>query len=215
MLAALIAALVLAESDRGVVDKLIVVRAPHAGATTGTLERFERSQNEWRSVAAPIRVVVGKKGIALGGSKLEGDLKTPAGTFRVLGATGYDAAPPPGTALTYVRATPALKCVDDPRSKYYNRVLDERTVKPDWASAEAMLLADDRYRRVLIIGYNAEPTISGKGSCIFFHVWRNAESPTAGCVAMPLADLELLMRWSDENTRVLIGDRRTPLPPAK
>lgn len=203
MLAPLLLALALAQSGAESADKLIVVRAA-SGAVSGTLERFERDGETWKSLGPATRVVVGKNGVVTAADKVEGDLSTPAGQYRLVGATGYERNVPRGTKLPYVQASATLKCVDDPRSKYYNRVLDERTVEKDWSRAEEMRLPDDRYRRVLILDYNASPTIPGKGSCIFFHVWRTSESPTAGCIAMPLRELDKLLGWADENTRVEI-----------
>jgi D-alanyl-D-alanine dipeptidase len=187
-------------------EKMIVVRV-EPRQTQGTLQRFEKRGEKWDSIGPALHAVVGRNGVASGDSKKEGDLKTPAGTFRFVGATGYAKDAPAGTSLPYVRATRTLKCVDDPRSKYYNRVLDERTVRKDWTRAEEMLLPDDRYRRVLILDYNSDPTVPGKGSCIFIHVWRKKNAPTAGCVALPLAGVEMLMRWADAKTTVVITEQ--------
>lgn len=179
-------------------QKEIVVRAGDGGST---LERFEGG----RAIGKPIRVTIGKKGIAPAGSKVEGDLKTPAGTFRIVGAAGYDAKPPEGTKLPYTRSIASLKCVDDPKSAHYNTLADERAVKKDWAHAEEMLRDDALYRFVLLIDYNTHPVEPEKGSCIFLHVWKDERTATAGCVAMPLADLEILIRWADADTRITIA----------
>ena len=82
-------------------EQLVVVTTPSWTSTTGTMRRFERSTttSEWRSLDAPIPVVVGRTGIAWGVGfdeissdgphKHEGDGKAPAGVFPLDTAFGF------------------------------------------------------------------------------------------------------------------------------
>ena len=57
------------------------------------------------------------------------------------------------------------------------------------ANAESLWRDDHSYNIVVIVGYNDDPPIPGKGSAIFLHVVREGYSPTVGCVAFSLLDL--------------------------
>ena len=81
-----------------------------------------------------------------GPRKIEGDKKAPAGIFKLLFSFGYQQRPP-DTRLPYRAITPATVAVDDPRSRFYNQMLEATSVRhPDWRSAEKMQLPDDRYK---------------------------------------------------------------------
>jgi zinc D-Ala-D-Ala dipeptidase len=175
----------------------------------GNLMRYERTTAGWTQVGSPMDVVLGKNGIGWGRGlhgdgapgeltgpvKEEGDGKAPAGVFTIGGAYGYDAAPPMGTQVPYVQLTDTWRCVDDGMSSKYNQVFDSANVTSDWSSAEDMLRDDDLYSRVVVVEHNPPPARPGGGSCIFLHVWREPGSTTAGCTAMPLADLEAVMTF--------------------
>ena len=75
-----------------------------------------------------------------------------------------------------------MECVDDPTSHHYTQIL-ARTADADWTSSEQMRRRDALYTWVIDIAHNPDAT-RGAGSCIFFHVWRDARSPTVGCTAM-------------------------------
>ena len=53
------------------------------------------------------------------------------------------------------------------------------------------------YRWGLVVRHNAAPTVAGRGSCIFLHVWAGPGKGTAGCTAMPESNLVQLLRWLD------------------
>lgn len=53
-----------------------------------------------------------------------------------------------------------------------------------------------------MIDYNRNPVVPGAGSAFFLHV--SAGRPTAGCVAIPGADLDAVMRWLDPAARPVI-----------
>ena len=63
---------------------------------------------------------------------------------------------------------------------------------------------DARYRWVIAAQHNAraEP---GAGSCIFLHVWQNANTPTAGCTAMPDMAMERLIHWLDADAKPIFA----------
>jgi L,D-peptidoglycan transpeptidase YkuD (ErfK/YbiS/YcfS/YnhG family) len=59
---------------------------------------------------------------------------------------------------------------------------------PYHASAEALWRDDDQYDVIVVLGYNDEPPVSGKGSAIFMHVARDLDDNefkgTEGCVSL-------------------------------
>jgi D-alanyl-D-alanine dipeptidase len=112
--------------------------------------------------------------------------------FVLTSAFGYSSAPPSGSKLGYQQVDKNWKCVDDPASRDYNKVLDARTTTIDWNSAEEMRRDDDAYTWVVEIAHNASRTPS-HGSCIFLHVWSGPDSHTVGCTAMDEPQLAALI----------------------
>ncbi len=137
-----------------------------------------------------------------GPRKHEGDGKSPAGLFAIGPAFGYDRAAPRGARLPYTMATSTWRCVDDPASAHYNRLLDEATVVPDWSSREDLRRDDELYRWVVEIRHNADAS-PGAGSCIFLHVWSGPGSSTAGCTAMAAPRLTALLARLDPTAQPL------------
>jgi L,D-peptidoglycan transpeptidase YkuD (ErfK/YbiS/YcfS/YnhG family) len=165
-------------------------------ATAVTLRRWRRADRGWVADGPAWRGVIGRGaawGRGLHGDgppagrdgprKREGDGKSPAGAFRLAGAYGYAARAPRTAQLPYTAVTADWECVDDPRSAHYTQILDRTRTTVDWASAEAMRRADALYTWVIAIAHNPG-AVAGAGSCIFFHVWLDADTPTVGCTAM-------------------------------
>ena len=46
---------------------------------------------------------------------------------------------------------------------------------------------------MVVLGYNDDPVVPGKGSAIFLHLARPDGGPTEGCVALETSDLERLL----------------------
>jgi D-alanyl-D-alanine dipeptidase len=189
--------------------QVLVVTTQDWNGVDGMLQVYERpsARKRWKAAGGPISVVVGKKGLgwdagvasdagrrAAGGPiKIEGDGKSPAGIFRLSTVFGYAAQTPPGWKMPYLNLTSSVECVDDARSKFYNRVLDRASVAPDWTSSEQMLRPDGQYRWGMMVDHNADPVIAGAGSCIFLHIWLGPGVGTTGCTAMAQEQLEGLL----------------------
>lgn len=187
----------------------LVVVAAEWNSKTGQLRAFERVGDNWKRRGNSIPVVLGKNGLAwglglvgtnneAGPRKMEGDNRVPAGIFRLGPAFGYA----PATAarwirLRYVPLTKETEGIDDPRSRYYNQLIERSKVAQiDWQSSEQMRRADQLYKWGIFVAHNPTAT-PGAGSCIFMHIWKNSAAATAGCTAMPEHDLVQLLRWLD------------------
>lgn len=195
--------------------QMVVVTVPGWSAVDGSMVRYQRSGagKRWERVGEPITIVVGKSGMGWGTGlipadlgavreaaepvKKEGDGKSPAGIFRIGTAFGSAAQAPGDWKLSYIRLTPTVECVDDPASKFYNRIVDRSSVAADWNSSEHMLAVGAAYRWGAVIQNNADPVVPGAGSCVFLHIWSGAGKGTAGCTAMPATNLESLLAWID------------------
>ena len=202
--------------SRGAADPLagsrqcLVVTSANWSAPTGALRAFERAPDgPWKAVGDSVPVVLGKKGlgwglgflnvpITTGPRKKEGDNKAPAGVFRLGPAFGYASANRARwIKLLYVALTKNTEGVDDPRSRYYNQLVDRSKIaQVDWRTSEKMLRADDLYKWGVFVAHNSSAK-PGAGSCIFLHIWRNASAATAGCTAMPEGNLVKLLHWLD------------------
>jgi D-alanyl-D-alanine dipeptidase len=197
------------ELDRS--RQCVVVLADNWASTTGVMHAFERAgaTASWEEQGHGIAVVVGKNGLGQGRGlvrlnfegaheKREGDDRAPAGIFRLSSAFGY--APARSAAsikLPYLALTNRIEGVDDPKSRYYNKLVDRSQIaKVDWRSSEQMRRDDLLYKWGVVVDHNPA-AIPGAGSCIFLHIWKSSASPTAGCTAMPESDLVKLIRWLD------------------
>jgi D-alanyl-D-alanine dipeptidase len=184
-----------------------------------TLQRYERALGQaWKPVGPPIDVVLGREGYGWGRGvhgdgvpkgrpgpiKREGDGRSPAGIFDVGTAYGYEAAQA-GVSLRYVQATPELRCVDDPKSRHYNRIVSTAETAVDWQSAEYMRREDELYAIAIVVEHNTQHTEPGAGSCIFIHVWRGPDSGMTGCIAMPMDTLEAFAAWLEPRAAVLVA----------
>jgi len=189
----------------------VLVLAPNWSSTTGILQTLERTSTagDWKVRGNAIPVVLGKNGLGwglglvdakshAGPRKIEGDNKVPAGIFRLGPAFGYSPAPSASwIKLHYVPLTKTTEGVDDPRSHYYNQLVDRSKVaRVDWRSSERMRRTDDLYKWGIFVAHNAAAA-PGAGSCIFMHIWKNSTTPTTGCTAMAERDLVQLLRWLD------------------
>ncbi len=187
----------------------VVVTTKDWMAIGGRARLFERkdSRSKWKATGDDFEVVVGRNGLAWGDeaenksaglkSKNEGDGNAPAGRFPVTSSFG-SGSKPNAVTMPYTKLDEFTECVDDTNSMFYNRIVNRMQVGNfDWKSSEKMLAVGDEYGLGLFVGYNSFPVVKGRGSCIFLHVWKDAETGTSGCTAMERRNMERIVAWLD------------------
>lgn len=165
-------------------------------ATTGTL------------ICGELRVTcaLGRTGVIPPEHKVEGDGKTPLGTY-ALREVFYraDRLPPPVTGLPVRELTPDTAWSEDPARADYNTCIKVDTAGPAPDGIDRMTREDHVYDVTVVIGYNDAPPVAGKGSAIFMHVARPGYTPTAGCVALAESDLlAVLQRLTPVSTVTIL-----------
>lgn len=154
---------------------------------------LEKKGGDWKTAFEPFDAVIGKNGFAPKGQKREGDGKTPSGIFPLQMTFGYEKSIK--TKMPYRQALADDVWVDDANADDYNRWV--KKLKTRAASYEIIKREDNLYKYAIIIEYNTNPVIKGYGSAIFFHVWREKNMTTAGCVAVSEQDIVKILGWLD------------------
>lgn len=147
-----------------------------------------------------IPCALGRSGITTG--KREGDGATPAGLWplrRVLFRP--DRMARPVTRLPIVPLAPDDGWCDAPDDPCYNRPVK----LPYRASAEALWRDDHLYDLIVVLGYNDDPPVAGRGSAIFLHLSTDDHGPTAGCLAVRKSDMLRLLPCLGPATAVQIA----------
>ena len=142
---------------------------------------------------------IGKKGLSA--AKVEGDNKTPIGTFS-LDKLYYrhDRVKKPKTKLKCIPIKKNMGWCDDVKSKKnYNRLINIKQK----VRHEKMHRSDRTYDLVVPIKYNFLRPKLGKGSAIFLHVTKNF-NPTSGCIAIRMSDFLILLRLVNKKTKIII-----------
>ncbi len=195
-------------------EQMILVISPDWNSSKASLRRFERHGGQWHAVSVAQPVVIGKSGSAWGlglhspqpgQQKREGDGRAPAGIFAIGPAFGY--AQSVSTALEYQAMTAQDYCIDVSDSPLYNQIVDTAKVGEEAiaGSTEPMRRdlhadGDQRYKLGFVIEHNPE-RLPAAGSCIFAHLWKSANSTTAGCTAMSAPVMRDLLEWLDRKRR--------------
>ena len=145
------------------------------------------------------RCCIGKKGLT--SNKLEGDKKTPKGTFEIENLYfRKDRLKKPSTLLKCVEIKKNMGWCDDIRfPKKYNKLLRiKKRIKH-----EKLMRKDYKYNLLIPIKYNFKKPITGLGSCIFIHLTKNYQ-PTAGCVALKEKDFLIMLKLIKKSTKIKI-----------
>ena len=193
-------------------QQLIVIISEDFNSSQAQMHLYEKEQKQFFTLGESTLVNIGRNGLGWGiglsglypkegePHKKEGDGKAPAGIFKITKAFGY--ANKLNTKMPYIQADKQLICVDDIRSKEYNKILElNPNNRPK--SFEWMHRQDDLYKIGLVIEHNREAK-RGAGSCIFFHIQRSENSSTAGCSAMREEVLSTVIQWLDPKKRPLL-----------
>ena len=179
-------------------EQLIFATNGDASSFRVTIHALEKSKGIWHLVFPTFAGSIGGKGFAAVDKKREGDGKSPSGIFPLGIAFGYD--PSVVTKMPYRQATDDDFWVDDVNAEDYNKWVKG---KPNAASWEKMKRDDGQYKYGVVIEYNTNPIIKGKGSAIFLHVWKGGK-PTLGCVSMPEEMVLKILGWLDPIKKPLI-----------
>jgi L,D-peptidoglycan transpeptidase YkuD (ErfK/YbiS/YcfS/YnhG family) len=150
--------------------------------------------------AGPRRCAIGPAGIAR--KVVEGDGITPAGVFALRQVFWRaDRLAKPQTVLPLRAIAQDDGWCDAPDDPHYNRLVK----LPYPASAEKLWRGDHLYDMVVVIGFNDDPVIPGKGSAIFLHLASPDFAPTVGCVALMESDLRAALEQLQPGDRIRIA----------
>jgi D-alanyl-D-alanine dipeptidase len=186
----------------------LVVTTPDWNSVQGKAQLFERKNagSKWKAVGGEFPVVVGKNGLGADSTsaidkehaafiKKEGDGRAPAGLFPLTSTFGIADVE---SHLPFTKLEEFTECIDDTNSNFYNKIVNRMQVGNfDWKSSEKMFTVRPQYDLGVFVAYNSYPAVPGNGSCIFLHIWKDANTGTAGCTAMARENLERIVKWLD------------------
>lgn len=186
--------------------QVVSVVASGYGATTATMTAYQESGSGWTEVFGPWLINVGYNGFAPPGEKVEGDGRTPTGSYPFGFMFGVD--PDPGVQFPWRSISGSDVWNDDPASAYYNQWIDEAAQGTQAAGAGPEPMDDPPfYDYGAVIDYNMDPVshTPPDGSAIFFHY---SPGPTVGCVALPsIGELIDVLKWLNpaDAPRIIMG----------
>ena len=180
-------------------EQIVLVLADDLETRKATAYTYEKVNGQWLLAFAPIKSVIAKNGLTY--DKKEGDKESPIGVFSLNRCFGW--GDNPGTKLQYTKFEKNDFWVDDEKSDFYN-TYQKGLPNGRWVSAEDLYGIGDTYRFFIVIEYNTDVPIPGKGSAIFMHIWKGEESYTSGCTAMAEENLLKIIKWLDPSKNPLL-----------
>ncbi|MFJ6073135.1 L,D-transpeptidase [Streptomyces sp. NPDC093065] len=192
-------------------SQLITAVAPDTGSTTGTVTWWDRtggSEGRWVAAgSAPARF--GSGGLTDGATRIQGTNTTPTGLYDLPYAFGIEAAPR-GTAYRYRTVRQDSWWCQDNASRSYNRWSEPRPADCRAAEAEHLITYPAQYAHALVVGFNYDRPVRGRGAGIFLHV--DGRGATAGCVSVPKEAMRRILRWAEpgERPHIAIGTAGGP-----
>ena len=172
----------------------ISLGAIHVGVRPG-----RRSQGALRAGPLRMPLALGRGGVKA--DKREGDGGTPRGRFHPVRLWWRaDRLTRPRTLLPVRRISRDQAWCEDPADRRYNRPFARSANEP----GDRLWREDGLYDLFLEIDHNTRPRVAGLGSAVFVHVARPGFRPTAGCVALQLHDLRILLSRVHSRTRIVI-----------
>ena len=138
---------------------------------------YEKIDDNWNEIFST-DCNIGKNGMIPEEEHLEGQGKTPMGSFPILYAFGTK--PMHDLNIHYRRITPFSYCVDDSTDmQLYNSWVESETK----LKGEHLIEYQMAYELSFSIGFNVKDKVKDRGSCVFLHMFSENDY-TQGCVAI-------------------------------
>lgn len=200
--------------------QVVVVTAANWRTTHATLTAYEQADNgQWTPVLATTQARLGSTGLVPAAERRQRSGKTPAGVFALPWAFGR--APNPGTHLAYVQVDRNDAWTYNPAVPSTYNLFQDASVK--WRGygpyVEHLWNYGRQYDYAVVLDFNlpkepisvdvkgirraSAPANTRRGGGIFLHVSKG--EPTAGCVAIPRADMHRLLTWLDPEKSPVIA----------
>jgi L,D-peptidoglycan transpeptidase YkuD (ErfK/YbiS/YcfS/YnhG family) len=146
------------------------------------------------------RCALGKGGIKQ--KEREGDFITPKGKFKLIKIYyRSDRIKKINSTLKKIKIKKNMGWCDDVSSNYYNKQIKINKK----ISHEKLHRKDNVYDIIVVLNYNLNPIIKGKGSAIFLHIAKKNYNKTQGCIALKKNELLSLISKIKKNTQIRIG----------
>ena len=146
------------------------------------------------------RCALGKGGIKQ--KEREGDFITPKGKFKLIKIYyRSDRIKKISSTLKKIKIKKNMGWCDDVSSNYYNKQIKINKK----IGHEKLHRKDNVYDIIVVLNYNLNPIIKGKGSAIFLHVAKKNYNKTQGCIALKKNELLYLVSKIKKNTQIRIG----------
>ena len=150
-----------------------------------------------------MRCAIGRGGMIAASDKREGDGATPVGRWPMREIIyRADRLHIPACALPLRAMQPDDGWCEQPDDINYNKLVTSPYVVP----VDQMWRDDHLYDVVIVLGYNDNPVVAGKGSAIFLHLARPDFSPSAGCVTLSSDDVLRIVREATPQSTVTVTD---------
>lgn len=182
-------------------QQVILVTASRLNTIRCKIVCYEKDADGWSEVYT-MAGVIGKNGLSA--NRHEGDNTTPIGKFTL--GTAFGKYKNPGTLMPYQVTTPNDVWSYD--ASTYNTWVTDPTIP-----GEFLLRKDHVYDYAFAINFNIPERELGKGSAIFFHIWRGSAIGTAGCVATGKKGVLKILKWlnPEKNPVIIIGREQNRL----
>ncbi|MGJ5750295.1 L,D-peptidoglycan transpeptidase YkuD (ErfK/YbiS/YcfS/YnhG family) [Streptomyces puniciscabiei] len=180
-------------ADTGGGGQLIIAQAPATGSTSGTVTWWDLKDGQWvQAGSAPARF--GANGLVEGAARQQGTNTTPTGLYGLPFGFGIKAAPS-GTRVEYRAVKESSWWCQDNDAAAYNRWVDPLPADCRASESEHLISYSTQYAYGLVIGFNYDQPVRGRGAGIFLHV--NGQAATAGCVSVPEDAMQRILQWAE------------------
>ena len=156
---------------------------------------FNKKNDKW-NIEIETDCYIGRNGFS--SNRHSGDLTTPLGFYKILYAFGTDEQI--NSNIKYKKITYNSYFSDDEENlKQYNTWVESN--KP--INGEHLIDYPKEYHYGMVIGFNINPKIKGKGSSIFLHCKGN-KTYTSGCIAIDEKIIVKILEKIDKMVYIII-----------
>ena len=179
----------------GSATEVITVKASGSYAT---VIAWQKSGSIWKIAYSTKSARIGAKGITNGATRVQNTNTTPTGTYTI--TQGFGVGANPGTAMPYHQVTSHDWWVEDPTSSYYNQMRTDtkggfHLTESGADGSEHLIEYPTQYHNALVINFNMNPAVKGRGAGIFLHDLGPQAGATGGCVALPATVMTQIIKW--------------------